>query len=128
MDGDGCHFWIIFSCEFISIVKNAIEFRKYARTQALLGTYAHFYMKLTHFLKVAVDGCHFWVIFYGEFIPIVEEEGSRGVEEGSRGVREGSRAVREGSRGVREGSRGVREGSRGVREASSLLPIHSISS
>ena len=61
---DGCHFWVIFSGEFISVVKNAIELKKCARTQALLGPYAHFYMKVTLFLKVAVDGWYFWVIFY----------------------------------------------------------------
>ena len=29
-------------------------------------------MKLTLLLQVAVDGCHFWVIFAGEYIPIVK--------------------------------------------------------
>ena len=38
MDGDGCHFRVIFSGEFISELKNTIECKKCARTQALLGT------------------------------------------------------------------------------------------
>ena len=40
--------------QFISILKNAFNY------------YAHFYMKLTLFLQVAVDGCNFWDIFFME--------------------------------------------------------------
>ena len=50
MDGDGCHFRVIFSGEFISELKNTIEFKKCGRTKALLGTYALFYVKVTFFL------------------------------------------------------------------------------
>ena len=35
-------FWVIFYGEFIPIIKNAIERKKCARTEALLGTNAHF--------------------------------------------------------------------------------------
>ena len=42
MAGYGCHFWVIFYGEFIPIIENAIERKKCARTEALLGTYAHF--------------------------------------------------------------------------------------
>ena len=72
MAGYGCHFWVIFYGEFIPSIKNAIERNKCARTQALLGTYALFYMKLTFFIQVPVDGCHFQVVFDGELIPILK--------------------------------------------------------
>ena len=42
MAGYGCHFRVIFYGEFIPIIKNAIERKKCALTEALLGTYAHF--------------------------------------------------------------------------------------
>ena len=45
-----------FSGEFIYKLKNTIECKKCARTQGLLGTYAHFYMKLTLFLDIMFDG------------------------------------------------------------------------
>ena len=46
MDGDGRNFRVIFSGELISELKNTIKCKKCARTQALLFTYALFYMKL----------------------------------------------------------------------------------
>ena len=42
MAGYGCHFWVILYEEFIPIIKNTIERKKWARMQALLGTSAHF--------------------------------------------------------------------------------------
>ena len=51
MDVDGCHFRVIFSGEFISILKNAIHCKKCARTQALLGT----------------SGSCLWMSFWGNF-------------------------------------------------------------
>ena len=37
MTGDGCHFWIIF------YVNSFLDVKKCVRTQAYLGTYAHFF-------------------------------------------------------------------------------------
>ena len=59
MAGYGCHFRVIFYGEFIPSIKNAIERKKCARTQALLGTYAHFFYETYVFLQVPNDGCHF---------------------------------------------------------------------
>jgi hypothetical protein len=50
---DGCHFWVIFSGQFIWILKNAINCKTCVRTQALFSTYAHFYIKL----QVVLHGC-----------------------------------------------------------------------
>ena len=46
MAGYGCNFWVIFYGEFIPIIKNAIERKKYARTQALLGIFYETYIFL----------------------------------------------------------------------------------
>ena len=72
MDGVGCHFRVVSSGEFIYKLKNTIKCKKCGRTKALLGTYTLFHMKLTLFFQVAVHGCQFWVIFDGEFIPILK--------------------------------------------------------
>ena len=63
MDGDGCHFRVIFSGEFISEHKNTIECKKCARTQALLGTYALFLYETYIF---SLDSCS-WVSYLGYF-------------------------------------------------------------
>ena len=68
MDGDGCHFWIIFYGEFISIIKNAIGCKKCARTHALLGACAHFNSQI-HFM--VGEGCNFWILCSEETILIV---------------------------------------------------------
>ena len=56
IDGDGCHFWIIFYGEFIPIIKNVMSVKS-ARPHALLGTCAHFLAYLHFFPKMADDGC-----------------------------------------------------------------------
>ena len=85
---DGCHFRIVFpgygygygyvkqleliTGEFIPIVKNAIEWKYCALTRILRAKNAHFYAYLHFLFQMAVYGCHFRIVFPGEFIPIVK--------------------------------------------------------
>ena len=71
------------SCSWVSILGN-FWWRIYSNSQksdwvqkvrthsALLGTCVHFHAYLHFFPQINGDGCHFWIIFYGEFIPIIK--------------------------------------------------------
>ena len=56
MDDDGCHFWVIFSGQFIWILKNAINCKTCMPTEALCSTCAHFLLNLLFF-----SGSSSWV-------------------------------------------------------------------
>ena len=67
----GYHFLIVFTVEFIPMVKNTIDSKKCEHAQALLGTYVHFWSYFPLF-QLAVYGYHFWMVFAVEIIPIVK--------------------------------------------------------
>ena len=72
MDDDGCHFWVIFSGQFIWILKNAINCKTCMRTEALFSTCAHFLLNL-HFFQVVLHGFPYSILLLKEFILIVKK-------------------------------------------------------
>jgi len=68
--------WVSFSGDFLRGIHSHYQkcdwVQKVRTHSALLGTCAHFHAYLHFFSQMDGDGCHFWIFFYGEFIPIIK--------------------------------------------------------